>query len=90
MVVEIELEQSQVVGAKVSAEGEVVPQTTVEIFDEGTGAYGAVGHIADGFADVVEAIVELLAATRSIAMPLRVEPQLWMRLRWMIVPSAIP
>ena len=61
MVVEIELEQSQVVGAKVSAEGEVVPQTTIEIFDEGTGAYGAVGHIADGFADVVEAVVELLA-----------------------------
>lgn len=61
MVVEIELEQGQVVGAEVSSEGEVGAQTTVEIFDQGAGPDGAVGHFADSFADVVEAVMELLA-----------------------------
>ena len=68
MVVEIELEQVQVIGAEVSAEGEVVSQTTVEVLDEGTGAYVAVGDIADGFVDVVEAVVELLAEF-GLALP---------------------
>src|SRR5271154_6398028 len=67
-VVEEKLEQGQVVGAKVAAEGEVVAQPTVEVLDQGTGADGTVGHFADGFVEVVEALVELLAEF-DLALP---------------------
>ena len=60
-VVEEELEQGQVVGAELSAEGEVVPQPAVEVLDQGTGADGALGQFADGFVEVVETLLELLA-----------------------------
>ena len=61
-VVEEELEQGQVVGAEVAAEGEVVPQPAVEVLDEGTGPDGAVGEFTDGLVKVVETLLKLLAA----------------------------
>src|SRR5271156_574436 len=59
-VVEEKLEQGQVVGSEVAAEGEVVAQPTVEVLDQGTGANGTVRHFADGYVDVVEVLAELL------------------------------
>src|SRR5205823_1272945 len=67
-VVEEELEQRQVVGAEVAAEGEVVPQPTVEVLDEGTGADGTVREFLDGLVEVVETPVELLAEF-GLALP---------------------
>src|SRR5260370_16029741 len=58
--VEEELKQGQVVRAEVPTEGEVVPQPTVEILDQGAGANGMVGHFADGLVDIVEAVMESL------------------------------
>ena len=67
-VVEEELEQGQVVGAEVAAEGEVVPQPAVEVLDQGTGADGALGQCVDGLVEVVETLLELLAEF-GLALP---------------------
>ncbi len=53
-VVEEELEQLQVVGAEVAAQGEVGPQPAVEVLDEGTGPDSALGDFTDGLIQVVE------------------------------------
>ena len=67
-VVEEELEQGQVVGAEVAAKGEVVPQPTVDVLDEGTGPDGALGELLDGLVEVVETPAELLAEF-GLALP---------------------